>query len=104
MKITMKTELLVLAKCEPKLSKDGQTTYYKLSVMQGEEVGQVNCPESVYVSVSTGKPEVFNVEYNSEYKSLRLLGIAASPTVGEPSPAGRTAAPAEGAQSGGTKK
>lgn len=93
----MKSELMVLAKCEPTKSKDGQSTYYKLTVMQGQEAGQVNCPESVYLSVSVGKSAVFNMEYNSEYKSLKLLGIAASPNFGEPSPA-------ENTQPGGSKK
>ena len=107
----MKSELMVLAKCEPTTSKDGQSTYYKLTVMQGQEAGQISCPESAYVSVSVGKPAVFNMEYNSEYKSLKLLGIAASPNFGEPSPADKATAPAdkatapaENAQSGGSKK
>ncbi len=111
MKILMKSELMVLAKCEPTKSKDGQTTYYKLLVMQGQEAGQLNCPESAYFSVRVGEKTVFNLEYNSEYKSLKLLGIAASPNFSEPSPAdtapaptSKASAPAENSQPGGTKK
>ncbi|MDE7321783.1 MAG: hypothetical protein K2N73_03475 [Lachnospiraceae bacterium] len=76
MKLALTTELQILAKCEPTKSKDGQSTYYKLTVLQGAEAGQVNCPEAVYNTVKAGDKAVFNMEYNSEYKSLRLLGIA----------------------------
>lgn len=76
MKITMKAEMHILAKCEPTKSRDGQSTYYKLTVMQGQEAGQISCPEDVYNSIKSGEKAVFNLEYNSEYKSLRLLGIA----------------------------
>ena len=76
MKLAMKSEMMVLAKCDPTKSRDGQSTYYKLTVMQGQEAGQISCPEEVYNSIKTGEKAVFNLEYNSEYKSLRLLGIA----------------------------
>lgn len=72
----MKAEMTILAKCEPTKSKDGANTYYKLTVLQGQDAGQISCPESVYVSVKEGMKAVFNIEYNSEYKSLKILGVA----------------------------
>lgn len=96
MKISMKSELLVLAKCAPTHSKDGQNTYYKLTVLQGQEAGQVSCPLEVYNSIKEGGKMLFNMEYNSEYKSLRLLGIAKESLSGA-TPTGTPGAGAPGA-------
>lgn len=78
MKIALQATLQILAKCEPTKSKDGQSTYYKLTVMQGTEAGQINCPVEVYTTVREGEKAVCNMEYNSEYKSLRLIGVSST--------------------------
>lgn len=75
MKITSTTmPIQVLAKQATK-SKDGQSTYYKLTVLQGAEAGQLSCSESVFNSVKEGEKTAFAVEYNSEYKSLKLVSV-----------------------------
>jgi hypothetical protein len=68
---TMKAEVLVKSTTQ---SKDGQTTYYKLTILQGAESGMLSCPEDVYNKVSDRKEYIFDTQYNDEYKSFRILG------------------------------
>ncbi len=74
---TMKAEVLVKSTTQ---SKDGQTTYYKLTVLQGAESGMLSCPEDVYNKVSDRKEYIFDTQYNDEYKSFRIVGVQEIPT------------------------
>lgn len=73
---TMKAEVLVKSTTQ---SKDGQTTYYKLTILQGAESGMLNCPEEVYNKVENRKEYIFNTQYNDEYKSFRITGAQEIP-------------------------
>lgn len=69
----MKAE--VIAKSSEK-SKDGQTTYYRLTILQDTESGKLGCSEDVYNKVENRKEYAFNMQFNDEYKSFRIVGIA----------------------------
>ena len=89
---TMKAE--VIAKSSDK-SKDGQTTYYRLTILQGSESGKLSCAQDVYDKVENRKEYAFITQFNDEYKSFRIIGMVND---GIPSsattPGGRSAAPA----------
>lgn len=74
-------------------SRDGKTTYFRLLIMQDMEAGKLSCSEDVYNRVKEGETCTLNMQFNDEYKSFRILGVADS---SDPSPAatpgGRTAA------------
>lgn len=74
---TMEAEVLVKSTTQ---SKDGQTTYYKLTILQGAESGMLSCPEEVYKKVDDRKEYIFNTQYNDEYKSFRITGVQEIPT------------------------
>lgn len=73
---TMRAEVLVKSTTK---SKDGQTTYYKLTILQGAESGMLNCPEEVYNKVADRKEYIFNTQFNDEYKSFRITGVTEIP-------------------------
>lgn len=70
---TMKAK--VIAKGTTKGS-DGKE-YYRVTVLQGMESGILGLPLDAYNLVKVDEETVFNTEYNSEYKSFRITGIAA---------------------------
>lgn len=71
---TMKAKVIAMGTTK---SKDGQTTYYRVTILQGMESGMLSVPEDTYKLITPDKEFVFNTEYNSEYKSFRITGIAA---------------------------
>ena len=75
MKLQLRTKLQILAKCEPTKSSDGKTTYYKATVMQGQEAGQVSVDEDTYRQLEVGKESSFLCEYRDDYKSFKILGF-----------------------------
>lgn len=77
-------------------SKDGKTTYYRVTILQGMESGMLSCTQDVYDNIEVGKTYDFNVEYNGEYKSFRVVGIAQNPTKSNATvPPNRADAPAK---------
>lgn len=75
MKLQVKTKMMILAKCEPTKSADGKSTYYKATVMQGQEAGQISVSEDIYNSLTVGKEESFVCEYRDDYKSFKILNF-----------------------------
>ena len=73
---TMKAE--VIAKSSDK-SKDGQTTYYRLTILQGSESGKLSCAQDVYDKVENRKEYTFITQFNDEYKSFRITGLIQEP-------------------------
>ena len=73
---TMKAEVLVKSTTK---SKDGQTTYFKLTILQGAESGMLSCPEEVYNKVTDRKEYIFDTQFNDEYKSFRITGVQEIP-------------------------
>lgn len=73
MKLQVKTKLKILAKCEPTKSADGKSTYYKATVMQGQEAGQVSVSEDIYNSLTVDKEESFVCEYRDDFKTFKIL-------------------------------
>ena len=90
MKLQFETKVMVLAKCDPTKSKDGQTTYYKATVMQGQEAGQLSVSEEIYNSLEVGKVATVVCEYNDAYKSLKVLhyNVEATPHPATTAPKG----------------
>ena len=76
MKLGSVSHVTVIAKGEPTRSIDGKTEYFKITVLQGAEAGQLSCPQDVYLGLSVGKEADLMLEYNDQYKSLKVVGIA----------------------------
>lgn len=75
MKIQSTAKLQVIAKGEPTKSMDGKSTYYKITVLQGAEAGQLSVSEDLYRLLSVGQTAALILEYNDQYKSLRVVSI-----------------------------
>lgn len=77
MKLQSTAKLRVIAKGEPTKSMDGRSTYYKVTVMQGAEAGQLSVSEELYnlLTADITKEVPLIVEYNDQYKSLRVVNI-----------------------------
>lgn len=75
MKIRTTAKLQVLALCEPTKSSDGKTNYYKVTVMQGQEAGQVSVDENVYCMLEVGRTADLVCEYRDDYKSFKIVGF-----------------------------
>ena len=73
MKIPALMKLTVITKAEPKKSQDGKSTFYQLGIKCGSELGMMSCNETVYHSVEEGNAYEVRGEYNTDYKSLRLV-------------------------------
>lgn len=77
--------MVVISKNE-KESRDGQTKYYNLAVVQDGQAGNISCTKEVYESVTElMKEEELQLTYNDEYKSLRITGISLSLPAPKPS-------------------
>lgn len=73
---TLKTEVIGKSK---DVSKDGRTTYYRLTLMQDPEAGKLSCSEEIYDMVQKGSTYTFKAQFNDEYKSFRLIDIVDMP-------------------------
>lgn len=85
MKVVSQAKFLVVGKSANE-SKDGQKTYYKLAVAQGGEAGSVSCTEDVYNIAQEMQQYVFGLEFNDQYKTLRIVGmqVPTDPAGGKP--------------------
>ncbi|MCL2717160.1 MAG: hypothetical protein FWE14_00035 [Lachnospiraceae bacterium] len=73
MNVTVSAKISVVTKPEPTLSKDGKSTFYKIGIISGSEVGMLNCSEDVFNKVEPGKEFEVLGHYSTDYKSLRLV-------------------------------
>lgn len=103
MKIQSTAKLQVIAKGEPTKSMDGKSTYYKITVLQGAEAGQLSVSEELYRLLNIGESVMLILEYNDAYKSLRVVSIdyaamsaSQSHPATTPPPASAPDAPASG--------
>lgn len=53
-------------------SQDGNSTYYKIGIMSGSELGNMSCSKDVFDMVETDKAYDIAATYNSEYKSFKF--------------------------------
>lgn len=98
MKIVSSATVNVIAKGEPTKSLDGKSTYYKITVLQGAEAGQLSVPEDLYYLLKVGESVSLNLEYNDQYKSLKVLSINYN-SYTAPHPATTAPSPEQSAQS-----
>ncbi len=78
MTLTANAKMIVISKNE-KESRDGQTKFYNLAVVQDGQAGNISCTKEVYESmVELMKETELLLTYNDEYKSLRITGISMS--------------------------
>ena len=75
MKIQSTAKLQVIAKGEPTKSPDGKSTYYKVTVLQGAEAGQISVNEELYNLLRVGETTSLVLEYNDAFKSLKVINI-----------------------------
>lgn len=75
MKIQSTAKLQIIAKGEPTKSLDQKSTYYKVTVLQGAEAGQLSVSEDIYNLLNVGETTALVLEYNDQYKSLRVVNI-----------------------------
>ena len=75
MKIQSSAKLQVIAKGDPTKSLDGKNTYYNITVLQGAEAGQLSVSEDIYNILKIGEQVSLVLEYNDQYKSLKVTGI-----------------------------
>lgn len=77
MKILNETKVMVIAKAEPTVSRDGQNTYYKIAVIQNKQACNLSVSRDVYDSLPNDMCEVtLATSYDDQYKSFRVDGIA----------------------------
>lgn len=107
MKIQSTAKLQIIAKGEPTKSPDGKSTYYKVTVLQGAEAGQLSVSEELYNLLRIGETTALVLEYNDTYKSLRVVNIdytanaVSHPATTVPAPPAPESAPTD---KGGTAK
>lgn len=75
MKIRSTAKLQVIAKGEPTKSLDGKSTYYKVTVLQGAEAGQISVSEDLYNLLRVGETTALLLEFNDLYKSIKVVDI-----------------------------
>lgn len=75
MKIQSTAKLQIIAKGKPTKSPDGKSTYYKVTVLQGVEAGQISVSEELYSLLKVGETTALCLEYNDAYKSLKVVNI-----------------------------
>lgn len=101
MKIQSTAKLQIIAKGEPTKSQDGKTLYYKVTVLQGAEAGQLSVSEELYNLLEIGKTMSLVVEYNDQYKSFKVVNIdynataVSHPATTVPAPDSPTSAPTD---------
>ena len=76
MKLKVNFKGVAINKKEEK-SRDGQKTYYRMSIDQDGEAGTVGITEDIFNQVERFKEYDFVGEYNDMYKSFRIIGVAA---------------------------
>lgn len=79
MKIQSQGTALVLAKN----SREGSNRqiYYNLAVLINNEAGNISCSQEAYEDAILYKTNILYYEYNSEYKSFRVVGIMPADSV-----------------------
>ncbi|MDD6811687.1 MAG: hypothetical protein PUD93_07480 [Lachnospiraceae bacterium] len=84
MKIQSNAKLNIIAKNERQAT-DGKS-YYNVAVLLEGQAGNLSCTEDVYNDAVVGVENDVILEYNSEYKSLRLIAVHpfGSGTAGKP--------------------
>lgn len=67
---------VVVGKPAERLGQDGKTKYYDLGVVVSEsgEAGTLPCTEAVYNGVNIMQSYCLKAQYNSDYKSYRIIG------------------------------
>lgn len=75
-KIQNVTKLVVIKKIANSWEKDGKAgKSFKLIVLQGDNSETLSCTEDVLNSVEEFKEYHFVTDYNTDYKSLRIVGV-----------------------------
>lgn len=75
MKIFSTTNVTVVGKSSS-LSKDGQSTYYKLACLQNGQATNLSVTEDIYDSIPSGIVEAsFETSYEDKYGSFKLERI-----------------------------
>lgn len=73
MKLMNETTLMVIAKTEPTMSKDGQNTYYKVACLQNGQATNLSVSQDVYDSIPDGMVEAkFQTSYDDKYNSFKI--------------------------------
>lgn len=90
------TKFTVVGKAEPTVSKDGNTTYYRLAVMQNGQATNLMVPEEMYHSVPDGLVEVSCLtSFDDRYDRFRVESLISILSVnGRPFEKAGTASPA----------
>ena len=70
----------VLVTTKETSSKDGLKKYHSVSIENNDEAGTLNCSDSVYQDIKSGKfPKykeyIFEGEYNTDWKMLQINRI-----------------------------
>ena len=75
-KIANVTKLLVIKKVSNTWEKDGKTgESHKLVVLQGDNAETLPCAKDVLPLVEDYKEYNFITEFNTDYKTLRIIGV-----------------------------
>lgn len=75
-KIQNVTKLVVIKKIANSWEKDGKSgKSFKLIVLQGDNSETLSCTEEVLNLVEEYKEYHFVTDYNTDYKSLRIVGL-----------------------------
>jgi hypothetical protein len=76
MKLNCDFKGMCVGKPSPRKSQDGKSTYYDIgvTVLSTGEAGTFSCTEELYALVDLLKEYQFIAQYNSDYKTFRLIG------------------------------
>lgn len=95
MKVFNTTRLTVVGKADPTKSRDGQSTFYRIAVMQNGQATNLSVSEDVYDAIPAGIVEAdFRTAYDDKYNSFRCEELIQILTVNGSKPAGDKPAPA----------
>lgn len=75
-KIQNVTKLFVVKKVSSVWERDGKSgKSFKMIVLQGDNSETLNCSEEVFNLVEEFKEYHFVTDFNTDYKSLRIVGV-----------------------------
>ena len=75
MKVSVIAKNVKVLTKESTKTQDGNSTYYKIGIMSGSELGNMSCSKDVFDIVETDKSYDISATYNSEYKSFKFEKI-----------------------------
>lgn len=73
MRIYNTTKVTIVGKAEPTKSRDGNSTFYRIAVLQNGQATNLSVSEDAYYAVPSGITDAeFETYYDDQYKTFRV--------------------------------